>query len=127
MRLARLIRSPAGRAIVGQVFACMSFALPVHRLRETSTLLAFNHPRPSYRVHILLVPKKALAGLASLTPADSDFLIDLFSTVQSLVEEYHLEPAGYRLIANGGEYQDFPQLHFHLVSGPPASNPIPLA
>jgi diadenosine tetraphosphate (Ap4A) HIT family hydrolase len=30
------------------------------------------------------------------------------------VEEFHLQ--AYRLIVNGGEYQDFPHLHFHLVS-----------
>jgi diadenosine tetraphosphate (Ap4A) HIT family hydrolase len=34
--------------------------------------------------------------------------------VQSLVEENQL--SAYRLIVNGGEYQDFPQLHFHLIS-----------
>jgi diadenosine tetraphosphate (Ap4A) HIT family hydrolase len=30
------------------------------------------------------------------------------------VDEFQL-PA-YRLIVNGGEFQDFPQLHFHLIS-----------
>ena len=113
----RLTRSALARAITGQIFAHMSFAIPIQRLRETDTLLAFHHPQPSYPVHILLVPKKALPGLSALTSADAAFLFDLFATVQSLVTELHLEPAGYRLIANGGEYQTFPQLHFHLVSG----------
>jgi len=63
-----------------------------------------------------LVPKKALAGLAALTPADAPFLLDLFATVQSLVTEFGLEQAGYRLITNGGPYQSLPQLHFHLIS-----------
>ena len=27
-----------------------------------------------------------------------------------------LAESGYRLIVNGGKYQDFPYLHFHLVS-----------
>jgi diadenosine tetraphosphate (Ap4A) HIT family hydrolase len=34
--------------------------------------------------------------------------------VQSLVTEFQL--SAYRLVVNGGEYQDFPQLHFHLIS-----------
>ncbi len=92
----------------------MSFALPVHRLRETSTLLAFHHPAPSYPYHVLLLPKKPVATLSDLGPADSAFLIDVFATVQSLVAEHHL--SAYRLIVNGGDYQDFPYLHFHLVS-----------
>ncbi len=95
----------------------MTFALPVDRLRETPTLLAFYHPRPAYPLHILLVPKKAIATLAELDPAaDGAFLTELYVTVQDLVEEFHLARDGYRLIVNGGAYQDFPYLHFHLVS-----------
>ena len=92
----------------------MSFAIPVGRLRETETLMAFYHPKPSYKFHVLLIPKKALVSLKELDPNDSAFLTDLYSTVQSLVNEFHL--SAYRLIVNGGDYQDFPQLHFHLIS-----------
>ena len=96
----------------------MAFALPVDRLRETSTLLAFYHPQPSYPVHVLLVPKRPIATLGELNPAlDADFLADLYATAQSLVEEFQLTERGYRLIVNGGKYQDFPYLHFHLISG----------
>ena len=92
----------------------MSFAIPVKRLRETETLMAFHHPKPAYPFHVLLVPKKAVASLKDFDPIDTTFLADLYSTVQNIVNEFQL-PA-YRLIVNGGEYQDFPQLHFHLVS-----------
>jgi histidine triad (HIT) family protein len=102
------------RRWIGWMFEHMSFVIPVARLRETETLLAFYHPKPSYPFHVLLVPKKAVASLKDFNPTDTTFLTDLYATVQSLVEEFHL-PA-YRLIVNGGEYQDFPQLHFHLVS-----------
>jgi histidine triad (HIT) family protein len=91
----------------------MPFAIPVKRLRETDSLLAFFHPRPDSTFHVLLVPKNAIRSLPDLNPADP-FLADLVSAVQSLVAEYHL--AAYRLIVNGGEYQEFPHLHFHLVS-----------
>jgi histidine triad (HIT) family protein len=76
--------------------------------------VAFRHPNPSYPFHVLLVPKKAVASLKEFDAKDTAFLADLYSTVQSLVEEFHL--SAYRLIVNGGEYQDFPQLHFHLIS-----------
>jgi histidine triad (HIT) family protein len=95
----------------------MSCAIPVKRLRETETLIAFHHPRPSYAFHVLLVPKKAVATLKEFDSTDTAFLTDLYSTVQNLVNEFQL-PA-YRLIVNGGEFQDFPQLHFHLVSPSP--------
>jgi histidine triad (HIT) family protein len=97
----------------------MSFAIPVKRLRETQTLMAFHHPNPSYKFHVLLVPKKSVASLKEMDATDITFLSDLFAAVQSLVDEFQL--AAYRLIVNGGEYQDFPQLHFHLISPQPIS------
>lgn len=112
----RLARGPVGRFLLSWILTYMSFAVPARRLRETSTLLAFFHPQPSYPFHVLLVPKRQLAGLEDLTPGDSVFMSDLFAAVQSLVAEHRLEQTGYRLIANGGAYQDAPHLHFHLVA-----------
>jgi histidine triad (HIT) family protein len=103
--------------MIGWGFAHMSFMIPVKRLRDTATLIAFYHPTPTYPIHILLIPKKAISSLSDLKQSDNVFLIDLFSTVQELVTELKLEPTGYRLIVNGGSYQDIPQLHFHLISG----------
>jgi histidine triad (HIT) family protein len=114
--LYRLARTPAGRFLVRLLLTRMTFVLPVSRLRETETLLAFWHPKPAYAFHVILTPKRPAATLAELDPTDSVFLTDLMSAVQSLVREYDLEKGGYRLIVNGGEYQDFPHLHFHLIS-----------
>jgi len=106
--------------LIGWIFTHMSFIIPVKRLRETDTLLAFYHPKPSYPFHVLLLPKKAVPSLKEFDSTDTTFLTKLYSTVQGLVEEFQL-PA-YRLIVNGGTYQDFPQLHFHLVSDTQRSN-----
>ncbi len=94
----------------------MSFAIPVQRLRETPVLLAFHHPHPSYPVHILLVPKRDYCSLMEVSLQDTAFLRDLVQTVQELVREFGLEQSGYRLVANGGAYQEVPILHFHLIS-----------
>src|SRR5688572_33251521 len=100
--------------LIGWIFTHMSFLIPAHRLRETSSLMAFHHPSPSYKFHVLIVPKKQIDSLANLDPNDTTFLTDLYSTVQSLTKEFELK--AYRLIVNGGDYQDFPHLHFHLIS-----------
>ena len=92
----------------------MSFLIPVARLRETSSLIAFQHPSPSYKFHVLIVPKREVDSLAQFDSTETAFLTDLYSTAQSLVDEFQLK--AYRLIVNGGEYQDFPHLHFHLIS-----------
>ena len=68
-------------------------------------------------MHILLVPKKAIRGVEMLGKADALLLGEVFSTVQELVNQ--LELTQYRVIVNGGEYQEVKQLHFHLVAGKP--------
>ena len=94
----------------------MSFAIPVDKLRETKTLVAFYHPTPSYPVHILIAPKKSVRDLSELKESDAQFFLDLVRTVMELVSDFDLEEIGYRLITNGGSYQDVPFLHWHLIS-----------
>jgi histidine triad (HIT) family protein len=112
----RLARTRLGRVLTALIFAKMDFLIPVQRLRDTSNVLAFRHPHPSYPLHILIVPKRVLAGLQDLSQADRDLLFEMFQIVQSLVAEFNLDQSGYRLIINGGKNQDIPLLHFHLVS-----------
>ena len=45
-----------------------------------------------------------------------NILVEVVECAQDLVHELKLEQAGYRLVVNGGSYQDIPQLHFHLIS-----------
>jgi histidine triad (HIT) family protein len=109
-------RSRSGGALIGWGLRHMSFVIPVQRLRETPSLLAFFHPSPGYAVHILIVPRRAYRTLLEIPSTDSEFLRDLLETVQSLVRELGLEASGYRLVANGGPNQDVPVAHFHLIS-----------
>jgi len=112
-RLYNLLRHPFIYRVFIWMLDKLPFAIPIHRLRETDSLLAFFHPKPAYPFHVIIMPKTAIRSLPELEP-ESPFLADLITTAQSLVDEYHL-PA-YRLIVNGGEYQEFPHLHFHLIS-----------
>lgn len=112
-----LARTRLGAWLAGMVLRTFPFALPAERLHQTATLLAVYHPRPAYPVHILILPRHPRPDLAALGPEDSALLVDLMTTVNHLVAALDL-PA-YRLIVNGGDYQDVPLLHFHLVSGDP--------
>lgn len=105
-----IARLPLGRALVGLVFARLSFALPVRRIRETSMLIAFHHPKPVYRVHILIVPKRAIPGLEALDESDSGLLLEIFQMAGHRILDLNLEGTGAQLIVNGGKYQDVPQL-----------------
>ncbi len=114
--LLRFARTWLGGMLFSWIISNMSFALPVDRLRETETLLAFHHPQPSHLVHILIVPKRNYRSILEVPSSDSEFLHDLLEVTKDLVQELGLEKRGYRLITNGGEYQEVNHLHFHLVS-----------
>jgi histidine triad (HIT) family protein len=108
--LLRLARSRLAGRIVSWLLTHMSYLLPLDRLRETETLVAFYHPRPSYPFRVLLTPKRSRSDLNALQTTDTDFMPDLFQTVQSIVAEFNLAESGYRLICNGGAYQTIPYL-----------------
>ena len=114
--LYRFSRTHPGGVLLAWLFKNMNFALPLEHLRETDTLLAFYHPKPAYPFHVILVPKRMVESIETLSTEDQDFLSDLFCTVQDLVSKFRLAQNGYRLIANGGKYQEFGLLHFHLIS-----------
>ena len=99
--------------VIGWIISHMSFAIPVKRLRETDALLAFYATRPAYPFHVILMPKNDIRSFADLDPTDP-FMAELVSATHSLVNEFHL--TSWRLIVNGGTNQDFPHLHFHLIS-----------
>ncbi len=110
----RLLKHPFFYRVFIWMINNVPFAIPLTRLRETESLLAFFHPRPSHPFHVILLPKAAIRSFSDLQPG-SQFLADLVAVSQSLVAEHNL--ASYRLIVNGGDYQEFPHLHFHLTSG----------
>lgn len=79
-------------------------------------MLAFHHPQPSHPTHILIIPKRSYKSILDVPSSDSSFIHDLLHIVGDLVREFGLEERGYRLVTNGGAYQDVNHLHFHLIS-----------
>lgn len=111
----RFARSKIGTYLIPLFFAHLSFLLPVKRESESKDLIVFHHPWPSYPVHILLVPKKSVAGINELMAKDNELLLEIMKTSQNLVNKFKPRESGYRLVLNTGAYQDVPQLHFHLI------------
>ncbi len=112
-----ILRSWVFLKITGFFFTHAGSLLPGERLGETENWLAVRHPKPVYPVHILLIPKKAVSDWLSFPEDEPVLFTEFVHLSQRLIREEGLESNGYRLIINGGEYQSFPQLHVHLVSG----------
>ena len=102
--------------IVGIAFGKFSSILPLTRIEETEKVIAFNHPKPEYKQHILIVPKKRIRNLSSVSKDTFGYLNDLIFVAKKIIKKQKLEDSNYRLIINGGENQDIKQLHAHLIS-----------
>lgn len=114
--LFRLLRSRLGSAVAASWLRRFSFALPFTRLRETASILAFEHPVPGHELHILIVPKRGYAGVAQAVEEAPEIFGEVFAMVDELVRDMGLADGGYRVVVNGGDYQDVRLLHFHLIS-----------
>lgn len=117
-RLFRLARSDLASYFIGYAFEFASRLIPVRRLFEDKTVIAFPHPVAFWETHYLIVPKRRIPSFASLDLNDGEtsaLILKIMEAAQTLGRENKLDR--YAILVNGGAYQDVPQLHFHLASG----------
>ena len=87
---------------------------PVQKVRETTGVLAFQHTRPAYPVHIVVIPKQHIPSLLEVTPAD---LFEMLAVVQEIAAQVLVEHGACRVVTNLGAYQESKHLHWHVISG----------
>lgn len=97
--------------------AVLSGRVPVRVVAETATVLAFEHTRPTWQTHLVVIPKQHVRQLIEVQ--DASLFSELFQVMVSIIRERGLADRNYKIITNGGSYQTTQHLHFHLVSGLP--------
>jgi len=92
--------------------------LPAQKVFENERILAIKDIAPAAPVHILIMPKKAIANLHELEPEDLPLIGEIVMVAKKLAEEFGITD-GYRLLTNSGEEagQTVFHLHFHLIGG----------
>lgn len=86
------------------------------KVYQSDHLFVVEHPKPAYPVHYLILPKSEIANAMELAQ-DSMFWQEVPGAIQALVKTTIPEGDGYRIITNGGTYQEIPLLHIHFISG----------
>ncbi len=81
---------------------------------ETDKTIVFKHPWSRHRIHYIFVPKKDIKNIGELTDEDKEYIVDLYSTVVTIINRQGLK--NYRLLTNGPGKQDVAYLHFHLTA-----------
>jgi histidine triad (HIT) family protein len=90
--------------------------IPGEIVYQDTHVVAIKDIQPVAPVHILIVPRAEIAGLATL-PDEGDHMY-LLNAAKKIAEEFGLDE-GYRVVINQGEAagQTVPHLHAHLLGG----------
>ena len=86
-------------------------------VEETDQVVAYHHTRPYRPVHVVVIPKRHVASLTTLTADDEPLVRDLFAVVQRVAAQVESEHGAAAVLTNLGEYQDSKHLHVHVLSG----------
>ncbi len=92
--------------------------IPARKAYEDDRVLAFHDIHPGAPTHVLLIPKRHLAGLTEAGESDVALLGHLQLVAAKLADELGLK-GGYRTVVNVGPDagQSVFHLHLHLLGG----------
>ena len=93
--------------------------MPAKLVYEDEHAIAFDDINPQAPTHILIVPKKHIRDIHSITRVERELIGHLFFVAQTLGEKRGLDKSGYRMVINNGRDagQAVFHIHLHLLSG----------
>jgi len=93
--------------------------IPADIVYEDDLCLAFRDVNPQAPVHILVIPKQAIAKLSDAESKDHALMGHLLLTVKRIAEQEGLADDGYRVVINNGSKagQSVNHLHLHILGG----------
>lgn len=96
----------------------ISGEIPSKKIYEDDQIYAFEDINPAAPVHILIIPKKHIDSIDSLTTEELPIISHIFKIIPNIASDHNLKE-GYRLVTNVGISggQTVPHLHFHLLGG----------
>lgn len=86
---------------------------------ENERIVAFTDIRPQAPVHILLIPRKHIAGVLDMESEDRALIGEIFQVAARLARERGVADSGFRVVVNSGADagQSVFHLHYHLIGG----------
>jgi histidine triad (HIT) family protein len=92
--------------------------VPADKIFENERIIAIKDIRPVAPVHLLIIAKKEIPNLQSVTHMDLTLVSEMISVAQELAVRFEIAD-GYRLLTNNGisAGQTIFHLHFHLIGG----------
>lgn len=93
--------------------------IPANIVFENDDVLGFVDLNPQAPVHVLFIPKRAIATLDDAVPADAELLGKLLLAAAEYAREQGFAKDGYRTVINTNSHggQTVYHIHVHLLAG----------
>ena len=99
--------------------------IPADIVYEDEQCLAFKDINPQAPVHLLIIPKKAIATINDIQDSDREVIGQLFIVAKQIAKDQGFDEDGYRVVmnCNGHGGQEVYHIHLHLLAGKPLGWP----
>ena len=99
--------------------------IPCRKAYEDEHALAFHDINPQAPVHMLIIPKQAIATTNDIRLEDREIVGHLFYAAGKIAKEQGFAEDGYRLVLNCNDHggQTVLHIHVHLLAGKPLGWP----
>jgi histidine triad (HIT) family protein len=93
--------------------------LPADIVYEDDEIIAFRDINPQAPVHVLVVPKVAIATVNDIQPEQAQLIGNMVLVAQKIAMDSGIADDGYRLVVNCNRHgcQVVFHLHMHLIGG----------
>jgi histidine triad (HIT) family protein len=93
--------------------------IPASIVYEDDRVLAFNDINPQAPTHLLVIPKRHIASLLDLTPADDALVGEMMRRAAAIATDRGIAADGFRAVfnTNAGAGQTVFHIHLHLLGG----------
>lgn len=93
--------------------------VPSDQVLDTELTYSFRDIAPAAPVHVLIVPKRHIAGAATVEATDGPVLAEMFVAAQQVAAKEGVAERGYRLVLNVGDdaLNSVAHLHMHVIGG----------
>lgn len=90
--------------------------VPINKVLETKTVLAFYARQPLWPIHIILIPKQHISSLIELATVDDHVIADIMKSISQVAQKVTKEHGKCRVMTNVGSNQHTKHLHWHIYS-----------
>jgi len=86
---------------------------------QDNSVVAFKDINPKAPVHLLIIPRRHVAGVLDLNADDGAMICHIFAVAARLAREQGIADSGFRVVVNSGADagQSVFHLHYHLLGG----------